>query len=515
MIALTVLLAAAALAFGVARFTSIPSIPLLILAGFLASIPLDLDSEILGDALILGVAVLVFVAGVELNPQRIGRQRKAALSIGVLQFGLLGGVGVGAGMIMGLDLEGSLYLGLALTASSTLVAIRVLQQRQQLFEPVGRMVTGVLLLQDLLIILLIPVVTRLPEGTAAVLQGVGGTLALVALTGIALRWGAPFALRRLAFDEESLLLLVMSFLFGFMGLAWWMDLPLVSGAFLAGVALSAFPVSAQVSGQLSSMSHFFNALFFTALGAFLPIPGSGEIVQALALAALVVTLTPIIVAVLAERFGLSARPALGGGLVLAQTSEFSLVVGLQAVAVGQMSDSIFSVIVWVTVLTMTLTPFLARDGVAWALLRLHPTRRRRKQSDPPSGHILLIGCGRSGMQVLESLMPTTRRIVVLEEDPAIIDELRGSEVEAIRGDAGNPDSLEDAGVRNAQLVISTLRRARENAPLLDIRPQTTPTFVRAFETADAEWARARGATPVLFSEAGADEFIVWFREEFR
>lgn len=514
MIALTVLLAAAAVAFGVARATRIPPVPLLILAGFLAALPLELDQEILGDALILGVSVLVFVAGVELNPQRVGRQRRAAFSVGILQFALLGSLGVGAGVLLGLDLEASLYLGLALTASSTLVAIRVLQQRQQLFEPVGRMVTGVLLLQDLLIILLIPVVTRLPDGWPSVLQGIGSTLGLVLLTGATLKWGAPFVLRRLAFDEESLLLLSLSFLFGFMALAWWLDLPLVSGAFLAGVALSAFPVSALVSGQLTSMSHFFNALFFTALGAFLPIPSGTEVLQAVGLGAIVILVTPPLVAFLAERAGLSARPALGGGLVLAQTSEFSLVVGLQAVAVGQMTDSILSVIVWVTVLTMMLTPFLATDRVALALLRSHPTRRRRRRTDPPSGHLLLVGCGRSGMQVLESLVPTDRRIVVLEEDPAIVDELRDSDIEAIRGDVGDPEALEDSGARNASMVISTLRRPRDNGLLLGLVGPATPVFLRTFESAEAEWARSRDATPVLFSEAGADRFMDWFREEF-
>lgn len=514
MTALTILLVAAALAFGVARFTSIPPIPLLILAGFVAALPLDLDTDILGDALILGVSVLVFVAGVELNPDRVGRQKRVAISVGGLQFAVLGAVGVAAGHLLGLGLEGSLYLGLALTASSTLVVVRILQQRQQLFEPVGRMITGVLLLQDLLLILLIPVVTRLPDGAAAVGIGLGSTLALVALTMGIQHWIAPFVLRRLAFDDESLLLLVLTFLFAFIGLCVWLELPLVVGAFLAGVALSAFPVNALARGQLNSISKFFNALFFTALGAFLPFPTIEILVQAVLLTGVVLVVTPPLVASLAERAGMSARPALGGGLVLSQTSEFSLVVGLQAVALGQIADVTFSVIVWVTVLSMTLTPFLATDRVVWSLLRFHRTRRTNPREDVPVDHLVLAGCGRSGREILELLRIGPHRILAVDEDPATIDWLREAGVDAVRGDVTDPSVLRDAGVDRARIVISTIRRTRDNELLLKRTAERTPAFIRTFESADAEWVEARGGRPVLFSEAAAEEFMEWFQTEF-
>jgi Kef-type K+ transport system membrane component KefB len=86
-------------------------------------------------------------------------------------------------------------------------------------------------------------------------------------------------------DDETLLLVVLSILFVFLGGAYLLELPLVTGAFLAGLALSGFPVNLLVRGQLNSINDFFHALFFTALGAFLPLPSFGELGQALLLAA--------------------------------------------------------------------------------------------------------------------------------------------------------------------------------------------------------------------------------------
>jgi predicted Kef-type K+ transport protein len=94
---------------------------------------------------------------------------------------ILGVIGIGGDSSWDRSLESALYLGLALSASSTLVVVRLLQQRQQLFEPVGRLVTGVLLLQDLLVILS----SRWSPGSATEVGlsrlGVAGTLALTVL----------------------------------------------------------------------------------------------------------------------------------------------------------------------------------------------------------------------------------------------------------------------------------------------------------------------------------------------
>jgi Kef-type K+ transport system membrane component KefB len=425
MIGIFLLLAGAAAGLGAARWLRLPAIPLLLLAGLaLGQVALLPEQEILEQSLVLGLTFLVFVAGIELNPRRVGAQKRAALQVGTAQFLLLGGIGTAFAWAAGLSLQTALYIGLALTASSTLVVVRLLQQRRQLFEPFGRLVIGVLLLQDLLVILLIPVLGRAPDGILAMATGLLAALLLVALAYVFVRWVTPFIVIRLQPDEEYLLLTVLAILFLFMGLAEWLELPLVAGAFLAGVSLSTFPVNGLIRGLLSSLSDFFLAIFFIAFGALLTLPTPSELWVALLLTGLVVLFTPLLVTVVAERAGLSSRPAIESGLLLAQTSEFSLVVALQGLVLGHVGGEVFRIVAFVTVVTMVLTPFISTDRMTWRLMRLYPVRRRGGRMVEAEGHILLLGCGDNGMPLLETLVTSGQPVVVVDDDPAVIDRLR-------------------------------------------------------------------------------------------
>lgn len=508
MAGIAILLAAAAVAHSLAKAFRLPPVPLLLIAGLLLARVGQVPEEFLEEALVLGVTFLLFVTGIELNPARTRGQRGIALRVGSIQFVLLGLAGLVTAVLLGFDGLSAAFLALALTASSTLVVVRLLRHRRQMFEPSGRVLIGVLLLQDLLVILLIPLVTRAPVGPIAVLLGLLGVGILLALS-VAVRGLAP-RLTRLENDEEALLLVTLALLFGFIGIAAVLNLPLVVGAFLAGVALAGFPVNAVVRPQLASIGDFFSAVFFTALGALIGTPTLEEIGQALALAGLVVVLTPPLVTVVAEWAGLPARPAIESGLLLAQTSELSLVIGLYGMIEGAIPAGVFTVIALVTLITILLTPLVATDRVAWSLMHLHPTRRRaRRPTAPPEGHILLLGSGTTGMPLLETLLGADREVVVVDDDPDVVARLQEADVRVIRGDATDPGVLDAAGARQARIIASTIRRPRDNRRLLE-HVRGVPVIVRVFEDEDADWVRSLGGTPVLYSDAAAEGLLAWF-----
>jgi len=509
MTALALLLLAAAIGFWVAHVFRIPALPLVILLGMATSAVFPIPEDFLEDALILGVTVVLFVAGIELNPARVGRYRGAAIRIGLIQFLALGGVGLGAALLMGFSVQSAAYLGLAISASSTLVVVRILQQRQELYTAMGRTVTGILLLQDLLVVLLIPVVTGIGEGPAAVGIGLASTLALVAFAAVVLRWVAPKLIPWVSEDEEFLLLTVLGMLFVFLGLAWLMEVPLFVGAFLAGVALSSFPVNGLVRGQVTSLGNFFSAVFFAGLGASLVLPSGVELFQALLLTLLLLVLTPPLVAFISERNGFSARAGIGNGLLLAQASEFSLVVGLQGVVLGQLSEGAFSIIALVTVLTMILTPMVATRRVTMALMRLHPFNAPDLQDPPPEDHILLVGCGSSGVRLLETLVGIPREIWVVDDDPVVVDRVRDAGFSVVKGDVTDVEVLRNAGADRARAVVSTLRN-REDCSVLLALASDVPVIARAFDHEDAEWFEERGGIGVSYSDAALDGFLEWF-----
>jgi Kef-type K+ transport system membrane component KefB len=505
---LAVLLLFAAAAHGLARWLNLPLIPLLLIAG--AAIPrlIVVEIEVLQDALILGLTFLLFASGIELSPKRVGRQTGAAIRVGLVQFFALGTLGMIAAAAAGFDLVTSTYVGLVLAASSTLLAVALLRQRRQLFEPFGRLVLGVLLLQDILVILSIPLITGAPQGIARVALASAGTAALVAVAYVCARWVSPWV-ASLRSDGETLLLALLSVLFFFVGGAHLLALPLAVGAFLAGIAISPFPLRGIARGQLVPVSDFFTAMFFVALGGLLATPTPRELAIALGFAALIIVLTPLIVTVLTERAGFSARPALESGMLLAQTSELSLVLALNGLVLGQIEPGVFTIVVLVTVTTMVLTPFLSAERVILRLLHLHPMRGRHGGGDPPRGHVLLLGCGEGGLPMLETLITAGEDVFVIDDDPEVIARLQEGDVRCLRGDASDLEVLRAAGAEHARLISSTIRRPRDNELLLQ-RVREVPVLVRVFEDEDAEWARQHGAIPVVYSEAAADEFLAWF-----
>lgn len=504
---IAILLAGAAAAHALARLLGMPVIPFLLITGAVLRNAGALASEQLNQPLLLGVVFLMFVAGTELNPERVGAQRGAALRVGIAQFFLLGVAGFAAAGVAGFDTWSSLYMALALTASSTIVVVRLLQRRQQMFEPLGRLVIGVLLLQDVLVIALVPVVAEAANGFAIVMRQLGATLLLAGLAWVGIRW-AGRRLVALRDDDESTLLVTLALLFVFLGTADALRVPLVSAAFFAGVALSRFPVSGLVRRPLESITDFFAAVFFTALGGFVRLPGPAELMLAIAFALLVVTFTPPIVAVVAERAGFTARPALEGGLLLSQTSELSLVVALQGVLAGRLGDSAFTVIALTTVLTMLFTPTLSSSVMLRRLLRAHPMRRQGRPPRPFRDHIVLVGCGDAGMPLLETLLAGDHDVVVIDDDPAIVSRIRQGGIDAIRGDALDPAVLREAAVADARIVSSTVRRAADNEALL--AATDAPVLVRVFDDAEADWVRSHGGEPVVAADAASVAFFRWY-----
>lgn len=511
----TVLLAGAALAFGLSRWARLPSVPVLIVVGLgLSASGILPDREQLNEILLLGLTFLVFSAGTELDPRRFGAKRRLWIGVGVMQFAVLGAAGFGLSRLFQMDTITGVYLGLGAAASSTLVIVRILQRREQSFEPFGRLVLGVLLVQDVLVIVALSLLSHLEGGWPGLTLSLVKAAVLVVMAILISRVVTPRVLAASALDDEILLLFLLAVLFAFVGLSQILGLPLVVGAFWAGFALTGFPVNGLIRGQLQSLSQFFNALFFVALGAMVSIPPSSDLLIGFLMAALVIVLTPPLVTILAERAGLTTRSGVEAGLLLSQTSEFSIVLILVGLQQGHVEEHMVGLLGMVTVLTMTLTPFLTTNRMTWRLMKLHPSRWQQLPAIPPTNHVLLIGCGETGRELLDLLIKRGRRVVVVDEDPLVVEQLRGAGVDAVRGDGADFRILEATGVRTASVVISTMRRLKDHLAILKCS-KGTRVVCRVFEEEEAIRIKARGGLPVLYSHAAADEFLHWFSAQER
>lgn len=511
MIVFALLLAGAAIAYGIASWLRIPAPPLLVGVGVLLKLSgVVPDTEMVNFMLLMGVMVLVFVAGAELNPSRFTRQGMAAAKVGLSQFVALGLVGFGLSVWYGYEPIASGYVALAMAASSTFIVVRILKEKRQFYEPFGRLVLGVLLLQDVLVVLALAALMRWEDGQLAVESAVFRSMLLLMAAWIAARTLVPWLLTKLKLDEEAQLIVVLSILFIFVGTAHRLDVPLVTGAFCAGFAVSAFPVNAVIRGQLTSLSDFFIALFFTSLGVLLDLPSLENILFAGALILSVLTVTPLLVTWLAERAGMTARSSIESGLLLAQTSEFSLVVVLLGASQNHLDTELLGAVALVTVVTMVLTQFIATDPNVWRLLRWHPSHFRKELDEQDvADHFVILGAGHNAESLVIELLNRGQEVVVVDHDPVVCDWAERAGARAVRADASDPRVIQKIRAHHARAVISTLRRQADNCRIVK-ELGDVPILVRTYEASEVDAIEKAGGIPIAYSDAAAQAFLAWF-----
>lgn len=506
---MAILLGLAGLGYGVAFRTGIPAIPLMILLGFgLSLTPFAPERDYSRAIVEFGLAFLVFSAGIELTPRRFAHQTSAVLWVAIVQFLLVGILAFFASRWLGYSELSALYLGFAVSASSTLVVIRHLRKEQQMFQPFGRLVTGVLLVQDIALILLLTGVVSMSRGAEVFFASLGGLVLLAIVAVFCHYFLLPRLTARLRTDEESLLLVGLALLFLFIAGASLLGIPYIAGAFLAGFALSSFPGNGLMRGLIGSLADFFQALFFTAMGTLLILSDSQILWHAAALALLVFLVTPPIVALVAEWRGQTTRSGIESGLLLAQTSELGIIFALVGMQLGHVGEREFTLLALIAALTMTLTPFVATDAVTWKLLHLHPSRKKRLPPMDLKDHVLVLGFGSAGMWGVKPLVQAGYRVLVVDEDPIVIENLSQMKVPCLRGDGSDVQLLERVRARDARLILASIPRVPDLCKIIR-HTNGVQVVARVFEDTEVELIRSAGGIAVSNAEASTEAFQSW------
>lgn len=295
MTALGLILAVAALGCAVSRLTGMPLVPLYLIGGWLLGVSgIHGTEEIATEALQLGVAVLVFLAGAELNPQRLRGGTARVLILTVVPMVATAGAVFLWSKSHGVPTPAAIDIGWALAGSSTIVALRQLRRLSQTLEPFGRLVTTVQIVQDFILFGVLVVLHAMPGGWTEVPLLLGLSLLLLGAAHLLQSHVIPWVISRLHPGEETLLMLMLAMLFSFVGAASFLGLPLVVGAFAAGLAISRFPTNGLLRVQIAALGDFFTALFFVTLGYFADIPDISQLPLAAGLVTIIVIGRPLL-----------------------------------------------------------------------------------------------------------------------------------------------------------------------------------------------------------------------------
>jgi glutathione-regulated potassium-efflux system protein KefB len=441
----------------------------------------------------IGIALLLFLVGLELNPARLWRLKRDIFGLGLLQviacgLALTGVVFMASGFTWG----AALALGLPLALSSTAQVLPSLKSSGRINTPFGERAFSVLLFQDLAIVPLITVIAALSRAPADPSAPPGWLLAIytvLAIAGLVLAGRFLISpLLRLAgrMGERELFVVIGLFtVIGAAALMGMLHLSTALGAFVAGVMLADSPYRHEIEADIEPFRSILLGLFFIAVGMVLDIPAilaNPVFVVAMA-AALIATKTAIIWA-LARWFGMKSGPALGLGLLLSQGGEFGFVLFAQAQAallIEPEAASLFSAIV---TLSMAATPFLL-------LLVRRFEHRGTAAGDLPEGpeaaaqaRAIVVGFGRFGQTVSQMLMGHGVSVTLIDIKPAQIESSGTFGAKVYYGDGRRIDLLRTAGAEEAQLILfcgddEDLGPAQVQ-PILEAFPQAA-VFVRAYD----------------------------------
>ncbi|CAN5662854.1 cation:proton antiporter [soil metagenome] len=530
-----ILLGATLLAL-VARVLRIPSIIGYIAAGLLLGPLLGLVTvshsvEVISE---IGIILLLFLVGLELSIDKIREVGKVAFAVGGAQMAVTGISVAAIAWVFGLSGGQILFLGVALTFSSTVVVVKLLDQVRSLDTRHGRIAVGVLLVQDLAVVLVLTIVAGLSGGTepsaaelARDLGGAfGGTVVLLAAAVAAARWLLPPVFRWVAGQQQALFIFALSACFLFVLVSEWLHLSVELGAFLAGVSLAQLPYNHDLRRRVHPLMNFFVAIFFVSLGIQMEL-GAALDAWGLVLTLVVFTLLlkPPLIAHLVRLMGERPRIAMRSGLTLGQTSEFSFILGALALSNGLIEPELLSIVGAVGLLTMGISSFSVVNGdrlvesiASRGLLPLLAGGEPQGESlaveegadaecaDGEAGPTIVVGMNALGRAVVHGLRDRGHRVVAIDTDPK---KLEGLDVPTVLGNAEYLSVLDEAGLSSCSLLVSTLQIEDVNRLLAyRARDLGIPSVIHVFDRGIEEELEDLGVTHLLNSRAAGVRSIL-------
>ena len=500
----------------VARLLKQPLIPAYILTGIILG-PLVLgvikDEILIRHIAELGIAFLLFVVGLEINLKKLKYVGAVATVGGLIQVLAVYFIGYFAALRLGFPQFEAIVLGLVVTFSSTMIVIKLLSDKGEIDTLHGKIILGILIVQDIIVILALALISTLGNfdpmfAVYALLKG----LALFVTAFLLGRFVFPKIFEFAAKSPELLFLSSLTVMFGFSIFAYVLDFSIAIGAFLAGLTLAHLPYHLDIIGRVNPIKSFFATIFFVAIGMELA-PFSIQLMwkTLLVLVAIIMIIKPIILFLITTLFGYEKRTSFLTGLSLAQNSEFSLILVSLPFVLGAISKELFSLVIFLTVLTMVLTSYLLefKNGMYFLfspILNLFEkvpipiTKKLEYFQRSKHKEVVLIGRHRMGGMFYDTLKRMKKSIIVIDNNPDIIRKMVNREESCIYGDVANPEVLEKTKLNKVKIIISTVPNEEDSSFLLSYvkkRNSRIKILVTARHAYEADKLYEQGADYVI------------------
>jgi monovalent cation:H+ antiporter-2, CPA2 family len=534
------LVAAAVIAYICYRIGLVPIIGFLVAGVVIGPYGLGVvaNRELVDAVAEIGVILLLFTIGLEFSLERLAKIFRLILGGGSLQVGLASVVTMGVLMALGVDWRSALFTGFLVALSSTAIVLKLFADRGETNTTRGQVALGLLIFQDLAVIVMVLVVPMLGVGAAHAAAtghgagaGAGGNdaltlvkalataVALIVVVLVVARRFMPPLLERVArtCSPELFLLTVVAICFGTAFLTSLAGVSVSLGAFLGGLIVSESEFREHAFTEIMPLQILFSATFFVSVGMLLNLGFVMTHFPIVLGAVVVVCLIKVVTSAGAvTALGYDAPTAAAAALALAQVGEFSFVleragrdVGLSPAGMGEAGSQAF---IAATVLLMVATPFLTSVGsrIAKKMERRQTIVDAETMVPEPlpeahaarlQDHVIVAGYGNAARQLVRVLHGSQVPYVITTLSPGGAEEAEAEGLPVIRGDASKQLTLQHAGIQRAKMVV-----------IPDDDPATAHRIAAIARTSSAPGTRIVVRTRYLteiepLSKAGVDRVV--------
>jgi Kef-type K+ transport system membrane component KefB len=486
----------------------------------------------------MGLILLLFMIGLELDLKKIKEAGKSLVVTGILQFVLCVAMGLVFFLLLGFTvgppyeyrifgvkvLGGEydlLYLAVCISLSSTAIVVKLLYEKFELDTLAGRLTLGVLVFQDIWAIVMLSIQPTLANPHfLGLLWNLAQGIILVVISLLMSKYVLGYFFKKIAKKPELVLVASLAWCFFICGIASYFELSLEMGALIAGAAISTFPYNAEIITKIVSIRDFFITLFFVGLGMTIPNPLDNLGMLKLAAIASLFLVATRFLSVFPVLYALKNghRVSLLTSINLSQISEFALVITALGIQFKHIVPDIQTLIIYIFVMTSISSTYMIKSShvlqsylsqaLTWIGVKDIRESPREEVVSPPKD-IALLGFFRiasSFLQEIEEQSPDLlQKLLVIDYNPVVYQKLRDRGVKVVYGDISHMETLQHAGIQYAKLVLSTISDeilvGTDNLKIIGLLKKLCP-FAKIIVTAESP-----GAALKLY-QAGADYVLL-------
>lgn len=482
------------------------------------------DLNLLQDFAEIGIILLMFTVGIDFSLSRMENIKRIALLGGALQISGVVLICCGVCYLAGISLYQSFFLGCVAAVSSTMIVLRILGEQGESNSPHGQIMLGILIVQDLAVILMVSLLPELHQASLAnipqlILSVVKSLLFILFIIYLAQKI-SPLIFRYAAKgnNNDVFLILALTMGLGIALLSHALGLSVALGAFLAGLVISESEYAHEILGKINSLRDAFVILFFVAVGMLIdPLALLSNIHFLIILLLVIIPGKFLLLFLIVKLLGYHSRIAFLVGMGMMQTGEFSFVMAKLGLDESLISPDIYNLILASSIISILLTPlfikiapsFYLEISRTWLWQKLFLEADLEESEIDSSGlrdHVILAGYGRVGKNIGQGLQQIGLDFIAIDYDYHSIRNLSDAGIPYLYGDASNEVLLAQARPDLARLAIVALpdifsnRRATYN--LLKLNPNLV-ILARAHNEWEKEILYQQGAAEVIQPEMEA------------